>query len=89
MTQVFKDVKDNMKRLSEAGVYGVVVEGMKFAKKRGKLIKVGGRFCISKRSITKRFYPIKRRGTQIWIEILLWRKQIENFRRCNVLLWNR
>ncbi len=34
MTQVFKDVKDNMKRLSEAGVYGVVVEGMKFAKKR-------------------------------------------------------
>lgn len=33
MTQVFKDVKDNMKRLSEAGVYGVVIEGMKFAKK--------------------------------------------------------
>ena len=59
MTQVFKDVKDNMKRLSEAGVYGVVVEGMKFAKKRGKLIKVGGDFVYPKEVLQKDFIQLK------------------------------
>ena len=58
MTQVFKDVKDNMKRLSEAGVYGVVVEGMKFAKKRGKLIKVGGDFVYPKEVLQKDFIQL-------------------------------
>lgn len=59
MTQVFQDVKDNMKRLADAGVYGVVVEGMKFAKKRAKLIKVGGDFVYPKEVLKRDFIQLK------------------------------
>lgn len=59
MTQVFSDVKENMKKLAEAGVYGVVIEGMKFAKKRGQLEKVGGDFTYSKDILIKDFIQLK------------------------------
>lgn len=59
MTQVFQDVKNNMKKLADAGVYGIVIEGMKFAKKRGKLIKVGGDFVYPKEVLQKDFILLK------------------------------
>lgn len=43
--EVYKDVFNNMKRVSEAGAYGVIVEGMKFYGKKVKgLVKLGGDF---------------------------------------------
>ena len=59
MTQVFKDVKANMKRLAEAGAYGVIVEGMKFAKKKPGLIKVGADFVYNKQILKDHFEQLK------------------------------
>ena len=41
MCEVFKDVYDNLAAFREAGAYGVIVEGMKFDKKKPGLVKVG------------------------------------------------
>ena len=59
MTQVFKEVKSNMKRLAEAGAYGVIVEGMKFAKKKPGLIKVGADFVYNKQILKDHFEQLK------------------------------
>lgn len=59
MTQVFKDVKDNMKKFAEAGAYGVIVEGMKFAKRKSGLIKVGADFVYDKQILKEHFEQLK------------------------------
>lgn len=59
MTQVFKDVKNNMKKLAEAGAYGVILEGMKFAKKKDGLEKVGADFCYPKEILQQQFIKLK------------------------------
>lgn len=59
MTQVFKDVKENMKKLADAGAYGVIVEGMKFAKKKPGLIKVGADFVYEKQVLKEHFEQLK------------------------------
>lgn len=45
MCEVFNDVFDNLTKFKNAGVYGVIVEGMKFQKRKKGLIKVGGDFA--------------------------------------------
>ena len=42
MCEVFPDVKESIKQFAEAGAYGVIVEGMKFLKKKPGLEKAGG-----------------------------------------------
>lgn len=42
MTEVFDDVMENIPRLANAGVYGIVFEGMKFFKKKKGMVQVGG-----------------------------------------------
>lgn len=42
MHEVRKDVLDNLPRVAEAGAHGVVLEGMKFAKKKPGLVRIGG-----------------------------------------------
>lgn len=43
---VFNDVKENIKRLSDAGAHGIIVEGMKFTRKKNGTIRCGGDFVI-------------------------------------------
>jgi len=45
MPEVYQDVMDCIPRLAEAGVYGIVVEGMKFFKAKKGLVRVGGDNC--------------------------------------------
>jgi len=59
MTQVFKDVKGNMQKFAEAGAYGVIVEGMKFAKRKPGLIKVGADFVYNKQILKEHFEQLK------------------------------
>lgn len=42
MPEVFNDVMANIPRLKEAGVYGIVAEGMKFAKAKPGMVRIGG-----------------------------------------------
>lgn len=59
MTQVFNDVKENMKRLAEAGAYGVIVEGMKFVKHKKGLVKVGGDSVYDKDLLKRHFLQLR------------------------------
>lgn len=59
MTQVFKDVKENMSKFAENGAYGVIVEGMKFAKRKPGLIKVGADFVYDKQVLKEHFELLK------------------------------
>ncbi|MCQ4735835.1 radical SAM protein, partial [Anaerotruncus colihominis] len=42
MPEVFREVMANIPRIAEAGAHGIVVEGMKFAKKKPGLVRIGG-----------------------------------------------
>lgn len=45
MREVRSDILNNIPRLKEAGIYGIIVEGMKFKKKKPGLIRTAGDFC--------------------------------------------
>lgn len=60
MTQIFKEVKDNIKLLADAGAYGIIVEGMKFAKRKVGLEKVGADFCYKKEILQQQFIELKK-----------------------------
>jgi len=59
MTQVFNDVKANIKRFAEAGAHGIIVEGMKFAKRKKNLIKIGADFVYEKQILKEHFEQLK------------------------------
>ena len=59
MTQVFKDVKENMKRFAEAGAHGVILEGMKFAKRKKGLVEIGADFVYDKAILKEQFEQLK------------------------------
>ena len=42
MPEVFRDVMENIPRIKEAGAYGIVTEGMKFAKAKPGMVRIGG-----------------------------------------------
>lgn len=60
MTQIFKEVKDNIRLLADAGAYGIIVEGMKFAKRKAGLEKVGADFCYKKEILQQQFIELKK-----------------------------
>lgn len=59
MCEVFSEVKGNMKKIKAAGAYGVVIEGMKFEKKKKGLVKVGGDFTYPYESIRRDFLALR------------------------------
>lgn len=59
MTEVHDSIMQSLHRIAEAGAYGVVVEGMKFAKKKAGLEKVGGDWCYPADALEGRFAEIK------------------------------
>lgn len=59
MPEVKKDVMANLQRVAEAGAYGVILEGMKFYKKKKGLVKVGGDVCYPKEILKRDFEDIR------------------------------
>lgn len=58
---VFEDVMDNIPRFKEAGAYGIIFEGMKFARKKPGLVKIGGDYVQKKTILEKDFERIRTR----------------------------
>lgn len=69
MHEVFKDVYDNLQRLADAGAYGVIIEGMKFRKKKQGLIKIGGDCCYPYKVIEKDFNLLKQKAHKVGLKI--------------------
>lgn len=59
MHEVFKDVRESIKRFADAGAYGVIFEGMKFFKKQKGLVKIGGDYCYPIELLKDDFYVLR------------------------------
>lgn len=59
MTEVYNDVMQNIKRFADAGAYGIIVEGMKFAKKQTGLVKVGGDYVYPKDILERQYVSLR------------------------------
>ena len=65
----FQEIFDNLKRFKEAGAYGVIVEGMKWGKKRKGLVKVGGDYTYPLSVITKDFLALREEAHRVGLKI--------------------
>lgn len=79
MHEVFQDVYDNLERLAEAGVYGVIIEGMKFKKKKKGLIKVGGDFVYPYDVILNDFLRLQKRAHELGLKIYAGENRIRRY----------
>ena len=59
MTEVFNSVMQNIPRWADAGAYAVILEGMKYQRKKKGLVKVMGDFCYPKERLAQDFEKIK------------------------------
>lgn len=59
MPEVFRDVMENIPRIKEAGAYGIVTEGMKFAKAKPGMIRIGGDSCYPRAVLERDFLQIR------------------------------
>lgn len=59
MTEVHDSIMQSIQQIAEAGAYGVIVEGMKFAKKKNGLVRVGGDWCYPIDELQPRYAEIK------------------------------
>lgn len=70
MREVRSEIFENVGRFADAGAYGIIVEGMKFKKKKDGLVKVGGDFCYKKEDLKRDFEIIRSKahdkGMKFW-----------------------
>lgn len=59
MTEVFEDVLSNISRFKSAGAYGIIIEGMKFAKKKTGLVKVGADYVYDQALLERHFTKLR------------------------------
>lgn len=69
MHEVYKDVYNNLERFKKAGAYGVIIEGMKFKKKKNGLVKVAGDFTYPYNLILNDFLALKKRAHELGLKI--------------------
>lgn len=69
MHEVFQEVFDNMEKLADAGVYGVIIEGMKYKSMKQGLVKVAGDCCYPYELIKSDFLKLKEEAHRIGLKI--------------------
>lgn len=65
MCEVYNEVYENLEKFKDAGAYGVIVEGMKFAKKKPGLVKVAGDYTYPVDVISKDIQKLKKRAHEL------------------------
>lgn len=69
MHEVFDEVYNNLDKLAAVGVYGVIIEGMKFRARKPGLIKVGSDICYPYELIKEDFLKLKARAHKLGLKI--------------------
>lgn len=69
MHEVFNDVYTNLDKLAEIGVYGIIIEGMKFKKKKSGLVKVAGDYTYPYELIKNDFLKLKEKAHKLGLKI--------------------
>lgn len=59
MIETHDSTMRSIKLLAEAGAHGIIVEGMKFARKKNGLVKIGGDWCYPLDELRERFAEMK------------------------------
>ena len=65
----FEEIKESLKLMADAGAYGVIIEGMKYSKKRKGLVKVTGDWCIDYKTIKHDFLILKEIGNGLGMKV--------------------
>lgn len=68
MTEVYDEVYNALEEYAKAGVYGVILEGMKFKKKKPGLEKVGGDFVYDYDTIRDHALKLKKRAHELGLK---------------------
>lgn len=69
MHEVFQEIYDNLDKIKEAGVYGVIIEGMKYKKKKPGLVKVAGDYTYPYDVIRSDFIKLKQKAHDLGLKI--------------------
>ena len=69
MHEVFDEVYNNLERFKKAGVYGVIVEGMKFKKMKPGLVKVNGDYTYPYQLIKADFLKLREKAHSLGLKI--------------------
>lgn len=59
MIQYHNEIKEQIKRFAEAGVYGIIYEAIKMQTKVNGMVKVGADFCYPKKQLELKFKELK------------------------------
>ena len=59
MIETHESTMESIKKIADAGAYAIIVEGMKFARKKDGLVKVGGDWCYPLDDLGERFAEMK------------------------------
>lgn len=79
MAEVFDDVYENIPRFSEAGAYGIIIEGMKFVKKKPSLIKIGADFTYQYDLIKEHFLRLQARAHKYGLKCYAGENRIRSY----------
>ena len=69
MHEVFDDVYNNLDKIAKIGVYGIIIEGMKFKKRKKGLVKVAGDYTYPYEVIKNDFLKLKERAHKLGLRI--------------------
>lgn len=69
MHEVFDEVYANLDKIAKTGAYGVIIEGMKYVKKRTGLIKVGGDYVYPYDVIKEDFLRLQQKAHKLGLKI--------------------
>ncbi len=76
--EVCSDVLKVLPEIKEAGAHGVILEGMKFAKKKSGLVKCGGDFCYPVDVLKRDFTQIKAKCRQLGLAFYSGENRLRN-----------
>lgn len=68
MTEVYDEVYAALEEYAKAGVYGVILEGMKFKKKKPGLVRLGGDFVYDYETIEAHAKALKKRAHELGLK---------------------
>lgn len=79
MHEVYQDVYNNLELFKNAGAYGVIIEGMKFRKKKPGLVRVAGDSVYPYELILSDFLKLKARAHQLGLKIYAGENRIRKY----------
>lgn len=78
MTETKKDILNNLERYRDIGVYGIIIEGMKFAKKVKGMEKLGADYVYPIEILKRDIEDIKNKAHSLGIRVFIGENRLRN-----------